>query len=72
MGRWEVSSLERTLNALVEATGAKLGKYAQPLRIALSGAAVTPSIYEVLAFLGREEVLARIAACEAHFAPEED
>jgi len=67
-GRWEVDSLERTLEALCEQTGAKLGKFAQPLRIALSGAAVTPPIFDVLAFLGREEVLNRIDACAAHFA----
>ncbi len=68
VGRWEVDSLEAALNQLVETTGAKLGKFAQPIRIAVSGAAVTPSIYEVLAYLGRDETLARLKACEAHFA----
>ena len=68
VGRWEVDSLERTLDALCEQTGAKLGKFAQPLRVALSGAAVTPPIFDVLAFLGREEVFNRIDACAAHFA----
>jgi len=68
VGRWETDSLERSLNTLCEQTGSKLGKYAQPLRIALSGAAVTPPIFDVLAFLGREEVLTRIDTCVAHFA----
>jgi glutamyl-tRNA synthetase len=68
VGRWETDSLERSLNTLCEQTGSKLGKYAQPLRIALSGAAVTPPIFDVLAFLGREEVLTRIDTCAAHFA----
>jgi len=67
VGRWEVDSLERHLNALCEQTGSKLGKFAQPLRIAVSGAAVTPPIFDVLAFLGRDEVLNRVDACLAHF-----
>ncbi len=68
VGRWEVESLERTLNSLCEQTGSKLGKFAQPLRIAISGAAVTPPIFDVLAFLGRDTVLNRVDACLAHFA----
>lgn len=67
VGRWETESLERALTTLCEQTGNGLGKFAQPLRIALSGAAVTPSIYDVLAFLGRDETLARLAACIEHF-----
>ena len=68
VGRWEAESLETALVQLVETSGAKLGKIAQPIRIALSGAAVTPSIYEVLAYLGRAETLARLKACELYFA----
>ncbi len=67
VGRWEADSLERALSALVEQTGCGLGKFAQPLRIALSGGAVTPSIYDVLVFLGRDETLARLDAAIAHF-----
>jgi glutamyl/glutaminyl-tRNA synthetase len=63
VGRWEADSLERAMDTLVEMTGAKLGKFAQPLRVALSGTAVTPGIYEVLAWLGRDEALDRIQAC---------
>ena len=39
----------------------KLGKLAQPLRAALTGSGVSPPIFDVLAVLGREEALARIA-----------
>ena len=35
--------------------------------MALSGDAVTPGIYEVLAFLGRDETIDRIAACLRRF-----
>ena len=34
---------------------------AQPLRAALTGATASPGIFEVMAVLGREEVLARLA-----------
>jgi glutamyl-tRNA synthetase len=39
----------------------KLGAIAQPLRAALTGRVVSPGIFDVLAVLGREESLARIA-----------
>ena len=41
-------------------TGQKLGKVAQPLRAALTGSAVSPPVFDVMAVLGREEALARI------------
>jgi glutamyl-tRNA synthetase len=39
----------------------KLGQVAQPLRAALTGRATSPGIFDVLALLGRDESLARIA-----------
>lgn len=53
--------LEESFRALAEElAGGKLGKVAQPVRVALSGRAATPSLFEVMALLGREEVLARL------------
>ncbi len=43
-----------------EMVDGKLGKVAQPVRVALSGVAATPSLFDVMAILGRDEVLARI------------
>ena len=40
----------------------KLGKLAQPLRVALTGKAVSPGIFEILGVLGKERVLARLDA----------
>ncbi len=40
----------------------KLGKLAQPLRAALTGRTTSPGIFDVLALLGQDESLARIAA----------
>ena len=48
------------MRAYAEANGAKLGKVAQPLRAALTGRAVSPPVFDVMAVLGREEALARI------------
>lgn len=59
-GRWQASELEGIVRAFAEATGAKLGKVAQPLRAALTGKAVSPPVFDVMAVLGREEALARI------------
>ena len=43
------------------AGGHKLGAVAQPLRAALTGRSTSPGVFDVLAVLGREESLARIA-----------
>ena len=38
----------------------KLGKIAQPLRAALTGRTVSPSVFDMMAELGREETLGRL------------
>jgi glutamyl-tRNA synthetase len=57
---WQASALEGIVRAFSEAEGAKLGNVAQPLRAALTGKAVSPPVFDVMAALGREEALARI------------
>jgi glutamyl-tRNA synthetase len=44
----------------------KLGKIAQPVRIALTGTTVSPGIFEIMAVLGKEKVLARLTKAIAH------
>ena len=58
---WSAASTEAAIRTLAEATGAKLGKVAQPLRAALTGRTTSPGVFDVLAVLGREESLGRIA-----------
>ena len=58
---WSAVSLEAAVRACGEANGLKLGKVAQPLRAALTGSGVSPPIFDVLAVLGRDEALGRIA-----------
>jgi glutamyl-tRNA synthetase len=44
----------------MEAMGLKLGKIAQPVRVALSGKTVSPGIFEIIRVLGQDETLARL------------
>ncbi|MEM1232673.1 MAG: glutamate--tRNA ligase [Pseudomonadota bacterium] len=58
---WTRESLEALMATFAEAQGTKFGKLAGPLRAALAGRSVTPSVYDMLLVLGREESSARIA-----------
>ncbi len=60
---WSAAATEAAVRAEAEATGAKLGDLAQPLRAALTGKTTSPGIFDVLDVLGREESLARIGDC---------
>jgi len=57
---WSTGPLEAAVRAVAEARALKLGQVAQPLRAALTGRAVSPPVFDVMAVLGREETLARI------------
>ncbi len=59
--QWTVVSLEEIIRAFAEEEQLKLGRVAQPLRAALTGRAVSPGVFDVMATLGRDECLARIA-----------
>ena len=58
---WQPAALESAVKAHAESTGVKLGKFAQPLRAALTGTSTSPGIFDVLVVLGRDEALGRIA-----------
>jgi glutamyl/glutaminyl-tRNA synthetase len=55
-------SVQDALQALVVSTGLPIGKIAQPARVAVTGDGVSPEVADTLAFLGRDEVLARFDA----------
>ena len=61
LSEWTVASTEAAVREEAEASGAKLGDLAQPLRAALTGKTTSPGIFDVLETLGREESLGRIA-----------
>jgi len=63
---WSHGTLERAVKSYCEQKQLGLGKVAQPLRVAVSGSAVSPPIFECLEFLGKPSVLARIDRCLLH------
>ncbi len=58
---WSAATAEAAIRAYAEENGLKLGAVAQPLRAALTGRSTSPGVFDVLAVLGRDESLARIA-----------
>ena len=58
--QWTAEAIHAAVNGLAEARGLKLGKIAQPLRVAVAGRAVSPPIDITLALLGREQTLQRL------------
>ena len=53
-------NLETAFKAVMDRTGLKLGKIAQPVRVALTGRTASPGIFEVTAIIGREKVISRL------------
>ncbi len=67
---WSESGLEAHLSAWCAETGVKLGKVAQPVRVALTGQKAGPGLFQTLAILGREISLRRLhAALDAIASP---
>ncbi len=54
------TSIEGIFNKLVEESKIKLGNIAQPVRLALTGKAVSPGIFEVILVLGKIRVVERL------------
>ena len=57
---WTLEATEASLRALAESRGLGAGKLFQPLRVALTGSAASPGIFDVLVVLGKAKSLARI------------
>ena len=57
---WQVTTLDEAARRLAESAAVKLGQIAQPLRAAMTGAAQSPGLFDVMAALGRNETLGRI------------
>ncbi|MEE2719782.1 MAG: glutamate--tRNA ligase [Planctomycetota bacterium] len=61
---WTADSLESVIGAFAEAhADGKVGKIAQPIRIAVSGGTISPPIFDTLVILGRDRSLKRIRHC---------
>ena len=58
---FDVVSTEAALRQVAEARGVKAGALIHACRVAVTGKAVSPGLFEVLVLLGRERVLARMS-----------
>ena len=57
---FSAEEVEALFKQIVEDEGTKLGKLAQPVRVALTGTTVSPGIYDVILLLGKEETIKRL------------
>ena len=57
---WKVENVHQAIEAAAAAIGEGMGKVAQPLRVALTGTQVSPSIDHTVYLAGRERALQRV------------
>jgi glutamyl-tRNA synthetase len=57
---WTEETTQAAVESVAERLGVKLGKAAQPLRVAITGTAASPGIGTTLVLVGRERTLRRI------------
>jgi glutamyl-tRNA synthetase len=62
---WTRDTLEGILTGAAEAHGLKFGKLAAPLRAALAGRSATPSVYDMMLVIGRDDTIARLTDAAA-------
>jgi glutamyl-tRNA synthetase len=58
--RFSEQNLESAFRSVMEQTGLKLGKIAQPVRVALTGRTASPGIFEITEIIGKKKVLERL------------
>jgi glutamyl-tRNA synthetase len=63
---WRPEAIHELVNGVAESLGLKLGKVAQPLRVAVSGGPVSPPIDVTVALLGQAATLARLERAIRH------
>ena len=62
---WTRDALEAVTSRFAKEHGTKFGKLAGPMRAALAGRAVTPSVFDMMLVLGRDETIARLSDASA-------
>ena len=60
LDEFKETDLENAFKAVMEKTGLKLGKIAQPVRLALTGKTASPGIFEIIEIIGKNKVLSRL------------
>jgi glutamyl-tRNA synthetase len=64
LDRWTSDAIEAALRTVPEVLGMKAKSVFQVARVAVTGSAVSPPLFESLALLGREVALARLEAAQ--------
>ncbi|MBU0993587.1 MAG: glutamate--tRNA ligase [Proteobacteria bacterium] len=59
-------NLENPFKEVMDITGVKFGKIAQPVRVALTGGTVSPGIFEMIAALGKKKTVSRLRQAESY------
>ena len=67
---WIASEIHEAIVETTEALGIKLGKLAQPLRVAVTGGTTSPSIDVTLELMGKLRVLERLGRVLDGYQPE--
>jgi len=62
---WEATTIEASLRELADELGQKPRQAFQPIRLAITGSAVSPGLFESIELLGRDESLVRLRAVTA-------
>lgn len=57
---WTEEAIEESLRQLATQRELKFGQIAQPLRAALTGKAVSPSIFEIMSIINKQETISRL------------
>ena len=58
---WQKDAIQACVNDVCAAFDLNMGKIAQPLRVAVTGSGMSPSIDATLALLGKERTVTRLA-----------
>ena len=62
LSNFNIAETHKVFDRVMEERELKLGKIAQPVRVALTGGTISPGIFEVMDILGKDEVLKRLNA----------
>ena len=69
---WQASALHALIESVASAHEIKLGKVAQPLRVAVTGCAASPAIDVTLQLVGRQQCIVRLDGALAYIASRTD
>jgi glutamyl-tRNA synthetase len=60
LDKFKETKIENAFKSVMEKTGLKLGKIAQPVRVALTGRTASPGIFEIIGIIGKDKVVSRL------------